>query len=291
MKIGAVYPQIECGGAPEALDRIGRAVEEMGLDHLVMYDHVVGAVHEGREPPLWGPYTQNDPFHDPFVAFGYLAGITKRIQMYTGVLILPQRQTVLVAKQATDVELLSGGRLVLGVGIGWNYVEYDSLGYDFKKRGKRMDEQIPYLRRLWSEHEFSFKGEFDSIDRANIIPRPRTNIPIFAGGLSDPAYRRAARLCDGFMFGGLTGEALREAWTNMRSYVKEAGRSVEDFVGHTYLMSAENFGGADVQAAADMVREWEDMGGTEVSIVSMGRGFKEVDQHIDHYQAVLAKVR
>jgi probable F420-dependent oxidoreductase len=291
MKIGAVYPQIELGGAPEAFDKIGRAVEDMGLDHLVMYDHVVGAVHEGREPPLWGPYTENDPFHDPFVAFGYLAAITKRIKMYTGVLILPQRQTVLVAKQATDVELLSGGRFVLGVGIGWNYVEYDALGYDFTKRGKRMDEQIPYLRRLWNEHAFSFDGQFDSIDRGNIIPRPRTQIPIFAGGLSDPAYRRAARLCDGFMFGGLTGEALREAWTNMRGYVKDAGRSVEDFVGHTYLMSAENFGGADVQAAADMIREWEDMGGTEVSIVSMGRGFKEVDQHIDHYQAVLAKAR
>lgn len=290
MKIGAVYPQIELGGAPEALDRIGRAVEAMGLDHLVLYDHVVGAVHEGREPPLWGPYTQNDPFHDPLVAFGYLAGITKRIKFYSGVLILPQRQTVLVAKQATDVELLSGGRLVLGVGIGWNYVEYDSLGEDFKKRGRRMEEQIPYLRRLWTEHAFTWKGEFDSIDRANIIPRPRTTIPIFGGGMSDPAYRRAARLCDGFMFGGKSIPELKPEWDLIRECVKEAGRSVEDFVGHTFVMGP-SFAGADVQDAADAIRQWEDMGGHEASIVTMGRGFKEVDQHIDHYQAILAKAR
>src|SRR6202007_2700383 len=121
MKIGAVYPQIELNGDPVAVDRIGRAVEALGYDHIVMYDHVVGAVHENRNPPLWehGPYTDKDPFHDPLVVFGYLAGITKRIELVTGVLILPQRQTVLVAKQVTDIDLLSGGRLRLGVGSGW----------------------------------------------------------------------------------------------------------------------------------------------------------------------------
>ena len=153
MKIGATYPQIELGGDPVAIGRIGRAVEELGYDHLVMYDHVVGAVHENRNPPLWehGPYTDKHPFHDPFVAFGYLAAITKRIELVTGVIILPQRQTVLVAKQATDVDLLSGGRLRLGVGSGWNYVEYDALGEDFAVRGPRLTEQIEYLRMLWSQ--------------------------------------------------------------------------------------------------------------------------------------------
>lgn len=291
MKIGAVYPQIELGGSPEAFDKIGRAVEAMGLDHLVMYDHVVGAVHEGRDPPLWGPYTENDPFHDPFVAFGYLAGITKRIHFYTGVLILPQRQTVLVAKQATDVDLLSNGRFTLGVGIGWNYVEYDALGENFKTRGRRMEEQIPYLRRLWSEKGLTFKGEFDSIDRANLVPLPRRNIPIFGGGMSEPAFRRAARLCDGFMFGGLTREQTREEWQNIKKYVQEAGRNPDEFVGHLYLMGSTVYNALDVQESADFVREWEDLGGREVSIVSMGRGFKETDQHIDHYQSVLAKLR
>lgn len=291
MKIGAVYPQIELGGSPEALDKIGRSVEAMGLDHILMYDHVVGAVHEGRDPPMTGPYTESDPFHDPFVAFGYLAGITKKIDLYTGVLILPQRQTVLVAKQATDVDLLSNGRLVLGVGIGWNYVEYDVLGQDFKTRGRRMEEQIPYLRRLWAEHGFSFKGEFDSIDRANIIPRPRRRIPIFGGGMSEPAYRRSARLCDGFVFAGMRGDVLRTEWENIRRWVGEAGRNPDEFIGHIFLMSDKKYGGADVEECADIVREWEDMGGQEVSIVSMGRGYTEVDQHLDYFQAVLAKVR
>src|SRR5262249_9193369 len=134
MKIGAIYPQIELNGDPEAVDKIARTVEALGYDHLLMYDHVVGALHECRDPPLWGPYTERDPFHDPFVAFGYIAAITKRIELVTGIIILPQRQTVLVAKQATDVDLLSGGRLRLGVGSGWNYVEYDSLGESFEKR-------------------------------------------------------------------------------------------------------------------------------------------------------------
>ena len=136
MRIGAVYPQIETKGDPETLDKIGRAAEELGYDHLLMYDHVVGAVHEGRDPPLWGPYTENDPFHDPFTAFAYLAGITKRIKFETGVLILPQRQTVLVAKQAADLDLLSGD-VSAGVGTGWNYVEYQALGVDFKEFGAR----------------------------------------------------------------------------------------------------------------------------------------------------------
>src|SRR5262249_49955317 len=160
---------------------------------------VLGAAHENRDPPLMA-YDENDPFHDPLVAFGYLAAITKRLELVTGVLILPQRQTALVARQAAHVDLLSGGRLFLGVGTGWNYVEYDALGHDFGSRGRRMDEQIPYLRRLWSETVISFEGEFDRIDRANLAPRPRRSIPIYCGGMVPAAYRRAARLADGFIF-------------------------------------------------------------------------------------------
>ena len=151
MKIGAVYPQVELRGAPQALHTIALAVEAMGYSHLALYDHVVGASHEDREPPLpAGYYDHLDPFHDPFVAFGYLAAITNRIELITSILILPQRQTVLVAKQATDVDLLSEGRLRLGVGVGWNRVEYAALGQDFHTRGRRLNEQIAYLRRLSS---------------------------------------------------------------------------------------------------------------------------------------------
>src|SRR3984957_18542098 len=147
--IGVVYPQTELRGDPEAVRRIGRAVEDLGFDHLSAYDHVLGAVHADRNPPLTGPYTEHDPFHDPFVMFAYLAGITQRLQFVTGILILPQRQTVLVARQAADLDLLSGDRLRLGVGIGWNYVEYTALGQDFHARGKRLAEQVELLRRLW----------------------------------------------------------------------------------------------------------------------------------------------
>src|SRR6185295_9430773 len=151
MDIGVVYPQIELGGDPTAVREIGRAVEDLGFDHLLAYDHVLGAVHTDRMPPLTGPYTERDPFHDPFVMFAYLAGLTERIQFATGVLILPQRQTALVARQAADVDLLSGGRLRLGVGVGWSHVEYEALGQNFRTRGAREEEQIDLLRRLFNE--------------------------------------------------------------------------------------------------------------------------------------------
>src|ERR1700683_4534107 len=146
MQIGAVYPQIELRGDPRAVRRLGLAVEELGFDSLLAYDHVLGAVHADRTPQLTGPYTEHDPFHDPFVMFAFLAGITERIEFATGVLILPQRQTALVARQATDVDLLSGGRLRLGIGIGWNHVEYEALEQDFSTRGAREEEQIELLR-------------------------------------------------------------------------------------------------------------------------------------------------
>lgn len=285
MKIGAVYPQIELGGAPEALDAIGRAVETMGLDHLVLYDHVVGAVHAGREPPLSGPYTERDPFHDPFVAFGYLAGVTKRIEFVTGVLVLPQRQTVLVAKQATDVDLLSGGRLCLGVGIGWNYVEYDALGQNFKTRGDRLGEQIPFLRRLWSEEAFSWTGKYDSIDRGNIIPRPRRMIPIYVGGITEPAYRRAANLADGFIFAGHEINEVINDWHRLEGMIREAGRSPEEFGRHTFIMNTQ-YAGVDPAVAVDWIRRWQDAGGTYASIVTMGRGYTTAEQHIDHLNEV-----
>ena len=191
MHIGAVYPQIELRGDPAAVRAIGTGVEELGYDHLVVYDHVLGATHD-HEPKLWGPYTKKDPFHDPFVMLGYLAAVTSRIGLMTGVLILPQRQTVLVARQAADLDLLSGERLRLGVGTGWNYVEYDALGQDFSTRGKRIDEQIPYLRRLWSEPLVSFEGQFDRVDRGHVHPQPTRQIPIWVGGFSEPAFRRRA---------------------------------------------------------------------------------------------------
>jgi probable F420-dependent oxidoreductase len=286
MKIGAAYPQTELGGDPLAVDRIGRTVEVLGYDHLLMYDHVVGAVHENRDPPLWkhGPYTDKHPFHDPLVAFGYLAGITRRIELVTGILILPQRPTVLVAKQTADVDLLSGGRLRLGVGIGWNYVEYDALGQSFATRGERLSEQIGFLRRLWSEPLVTFEGKFDRIDRGNILPRPKRRIPIYSGGFSEPAYRRAAKLADGFIFGGALESALA-GWKRVRELLTEAGRPVAGF-GAEYLLQDAAGRGLSVKDGLDALRRWQEAGGTHACVVTMGRGFTAIEEHIAHLTEV-----
>lgn len=286
MKIGVVYPQVELAGDPKALDQIGRAVEAMGYDHLVIYDHVVGAVHEGRKPPLWGPYNDRDPFHDPLVAFGYLAGITKRIELVTGVLILPQRQTVLVARQATDVDLLSGGRLCLGVGTGWNYVEYEALGQDFETRGGKLSEQIVYLRRLWREAPLTFSGEFDRIDRANIVPRPMRQIPIYCGGFSEPAYKRAANLADGFIFVDNGDGAV--GWERMRQLLTENERPIAGFGAHCIM---QKWSGSLPQETVDAVQRWRDAGGTHASVVTMGLKFKTPAQHIDYLAEVRERLR
>jgi probable F420-dependent oxidoreductase len=291
MKIGIVYPQIELGGRPDAVHQIGLAVEELGFDHILFYDHVVGAVHEGRTPKLLGPYTEVDPFHDPFVAFGYLAGITQRIELVSGVLILPQRQTVLVAQQASDVDLLSGERLRLGVGSGWNYVEYDALGQDFASRGARMDEQIEFMRDLWTKDLLTFKGEFDSIDRGNINPRPKRTIPIWIGGFSEPAFRRGARLGDGFIFAGATETGVGhtigvlDAWLRVQEHLEKNGRSADNF-GADYVMLAE----LGVEATADTIKRWEDAGGTHASVVTMGMGFDTTQAHLDYIADVAAKI-
>lgn len=281
IKIGAVYPQNELRGDPAALDLIGRAVERLGYDHLLMYDHVAGAVHEGRDPPLWGPYDENDPFHDPLVSFAYLAGVTRRIEFVTGVLILPQRQTVLVARQAADVDLLSGGRLRLGVGIGWNPVEYDALGEDFGTRGARLSEQIPFLRRLWQEKVLSFDGRFDRMDRAALNPQPGRRIPIWCGGFSDAAFRRAARLADGFIFAGNWETAALPASKRMREVLQEEGRSPGEFGMHLVLQT-NNPAGRTAQEVHDIFRQWEDLGGTHASITTMRMGLTTAEQHIDY---------
>ena len=153
MKAGVVYPQIELGGDTGAVKAFAQAAEDLGYDHIVIYDHVLGAVHAGREPKLTGPYKETDPFHEPLVTYAYLAGVTKRIELVTGVIILPQRQTALFAKQAADVDLFSDGRLRLGVGVGWNWVEYDGLEMSrhFRRRGRRQELQIALIRKLWEQ--------------------------------------------------------------------------------------------------------------------------------------------
>ena len=277
MQIGVVYPQTELAGDPTAVRRLGRAVEELGFDHLLAYDHVLGAVHQGRTPQLTGPYTEHDPFHDPFVLFGYLAGITERIGFATGILILPQRQTALVARQATDVDLLSGGRLRLGVGVGWSQVEYGALGQDFRTRGARQEEQIGLLRRLFTEPVVDFSGRFDRIDRAALVPKPTRPIPIWLGGSGEKAFDRAARLADGFIFSGAGTDRTIDAWTRLRDRVRAVGRSVEDFGGDYVVVPR-----AGVPDLSSQLGAWREAGGTHLSIVTMGLGLGSVGDHVEY---------
>lgn len=284
MKIGVIYPQTELQGDPEAVRRIGLATEELGFDHLLAYDHVLGAHHD-REPKLNGPYTDQHPFHDPFVMFGYLAAITKRIELVTGVIILPQRQTVLVARQAADVDLLSGERLRLGVGIGWNYVEYDSMGQDFTKRGKRVGEQVDLLRQLWSQDVVDFTGQFDRIDRATLNPRPHRQIPIWLGGFSEPALRRAARIADGYIFvdGASDSDALL---AQLRTYLAAEGRAEAPFGLQCNMLAAKS-----VDAVIERVSRWQEVGGTHASVITMGCGFTTIDEHVSHIEKVADGLR
>jgi probable F420-dependent oxidoreductase len=287
MQVGAVYPQTELRGDPVAVQRIGEAVEGLGFDYLLAYDHVLGAVHADRTPPLSGPYTENDPFHDAFVMFGYLAGITQRIGFVTGVLILPQRQTALVARQAADVDLLSGGRLRLGVGIGWNPVEYDALGQDFRTRGVRQEEQIELLRRLFTEPVVDFSGRFDHIDRAALIPKPARPIPIWIGG-GEAAYDRAARLADGFIFfGGSEVDGAVAGWEQLRARVRNLGRPVEAFGAECVIRPR----GGDINNLKADVEAWRDAGGTHASVITMGLGLDSVDAHIDYFASVADTLR
>ncbi len=277
MKLGVSYPCREVPCDPEAIRKFVRAAEDLGYDHLMAYDHVVKTPHDHREPPLNGPYTEKEPFNDPFVMFGFAAALCERLEFATGVLCLPQRQTAVVAQQAADVDLLSRGRLRLGVGVGWNYVEFEALGQDFRSRGKRADEQIALLRRLWSEPVVDFQGEFDRIDRGAILPRPKRQIPVWVGGHTEPGFKRGARLGDGFIFAA-NGETAVEHWGRVEYHLQALGRDPAEF-GRELLTI---FAGSVSEAVQDLQR-FRDTGGTHGCFHTMDQGLGgDIDAHIDY---------
>ncbi len=277
MKVGTIYPQVELKGDPAAFDAFVRAAEALGYESLALYEHVAGVVREGRDQALLGPYSEKDPFHDPFVAFGYAAAITSRIELTTGILVLPQRQTLVVARQAADVDLLSGGRLRLSIGVGWNHIEFESLGENFHTRGRRMSEQMVLLRKLWAENPVSFDGAFHRLDRVGINPLPRRAIPIWCGGITEPAYRRAARLGDGFIFAGPFDEIVLPGLGLVGEMLAQEGRAPDSFGSEYQLPDA-----IGVEESIDLVHRWQDAGGTHAAVKTLGLGFTEVPQHIDY---------
>jgi probable F420-dependent oxidoreductase len=282
IQVGVVYPQIELGGEADAVRAIGDAIEAQGYRHLVAYDHVLGAEQADRQPELTGPYDENDPFHDPFVLFAYLAGRSDTLEFASGVLILPQRQTALVAKQAADLAVLSGNRLRLGVGVGWNWVEYEALGEDFATRGQRANEQIELLRRYWTEPTVSFAGRFDRVERAGIVPRPLQPPPVWIGGFGDgvaaPGGARSVTASSSVVH---ASTCAASQWARLKELLAEAGRPLEGF-GAEYLILS-NKGPADVAAK---VGQWRDQGGSHAAIVTMGLGLDSTEAHVDYFGSV-----
>ena len=263
MQIGAVFPTTEIGNDPACIRDWAQAAEALGYEHIVAFDHVLGAPHDGREPRLMGPYTEHDPFHEPVALFGFMAGVTQHIELATGIIILPQRQTVLFAKQAAELDLLSGGRLRVGVGTGWNYLEYEALGVPFEGRGHRYEEQIELLRRLWREPLLDYEGDYHRIDRAGMLPRPERDIPIWFGAVSPAPIRRAVRLGEGVIFGSAPS-IVRPLFEATRAEVDAQGRDWESF--GTEAMIDFSLG---PDRWAEEVALWRELGGTHVSLRAM----------------------
>jgi probable F420-dependent oxidoreductase len=275
MKIGVVFPQTELGGDPGAVRAYAAGVTELGFGHLLAYDHVLGAdpaVHSGWD----GPYDVHTTFHEPLVLYGYLAALTP-LELVTGIIILPQRQTALVAKQAAEVDLLTGGKFRLGVGLGWNAVEYEALGQDFGSRGKRITEQVSLLRRLWTEESVTFSGEYERVTGAGLAPMPvQRPIPVWFGGQSEPAYRRIGALADGWFPQVKPGPELEAAQAAVTRSAEAAGRDPAT-IGMEGRVSWTSEGLAGLAHAA---AGWRDAGASHLSVNTMSAGLTSVSEHL-----------
>ena len=277
MKIGVVFPQTEFEPDPIAIRDYAQAVEGMGFTHMHAYDHVLGA-NPDRPGGLLGPYAYKDPFFEPFILFSYLAGLTRKIEFATGILILPQRQTALVAKQAATLDVLSNGQLRLGVGIGWNEVEYVALGENFHNRGKRMEEQVRLLRLLWTQPLVKFEGRWHNIPDAGINPLPiQRPIPIWFGGSDDRVLRRMAQLGDGWMPGTRPIEQMRLLLDKLAQYLAEAGRERASFGIDARLNLSQVGPGSWIP----FLHTWKELNATHLSVNTMGCGYETATSHVE----------
>jgi len=281
MRIGVVFPQTEIGADRGAVRAYAERVEELGFTHLLAYDHVLGADPEVHSP--WrGPYNVDTMFHEPFVLFGYLAAISE-LELVTGIIILPQRQTALVAKQAAEVDLLTLGKFRLGVGLGWNAVEYEALGADFSHRGRRIGEQVELMRSLWTERAVTHHGTYEHVTGAGLAPLPvQQPIPVWFGAASEPAYRRAGRLADGWFPQVPPGPALDAARRIVEDSARAAGRD-PSALGMEGRVSWTADGG--IETLVDHVGRWRGVGATHVSINTMNAGLGPVDAHLAALEA------
>jgi probable F420-dependent oxidoreductase len=285
VKLGAVFPQTEIGDDPSAIRGYALGVERAGFDFLGAYDHVMG--HRPADPQRWqemGPYTDAHPFHEVFVLFSHLAAITSTLEFATEVLVLPLRQTVLVAKQAAELHLLSGGRLRLGIGVGWNSEEFRAMGVSFHDRGQRVVEQVELLRRLWAEDLVTMVGRFHDVQQGGLKPqRQGKQIPIWIGGRAKVVLERAAAVADGFMLEHSLEEAPHVI-DQLNRYRKERHRESFAFGLATRVHIRKH----DLPAAIDAARRWQALGVTHLSVETMDEGIREPAEHLELAQAFIA---
>jgi len=275
MQIGAVFPHNEIGTDPGAIKAFAQGVESLGISHLLIYDHVLGADPD-REGGFRGPYDKDVAFHEPFTTFAFIAAVTEKLEMITTVMILPQRQTVLAAKQAAEVALLSNNRFRLGVGVGWNEVEYVGLNETFTNRGRRQAEQVEVMRKLWSEDSLDYTGEYHRIDKASINPRPSQPIPVWFGGSAPALLDRVARLGDGWIPLMGANEKAQACIDTIKATREAAGLSFDNFG----IQAQAQYAGGSPERWQKHAQAWQDMGCTHIAIATHNAGPTDVDGHL-----------
>ena len=281
MQLGVIFPQTEIGADPVGVRDFVQAAEDLGYAHVIVFDHVLGA-DVSHYKDWQGPYTSQDMFHEPFVLYGYLAALTQRLELVTAVIILGQRSTALVAKQAAEIDVLSGGRLRLGVGTGWNAVEYEALNENFHNRGKRSEEQLEVMRALWTQEIVNFEGRWHTIRHAGINPLPvQRPIPVWLGGRVEAVVERVGRLADGWFPQFAPDDAGRETLERMRGYARAAGRDPAD-IGIEGRISLQ---GTTPEIRAKEATAWRDLGATHLSVNTMRAGLKTPAEHIAAIEA------
>jgi|TARA_B100001750_G_C15522470_1_gene613322 probable F420-dependent oxidoreductase len=288
-KIGAVFPQTEIGNDPDGINQYVNAVESMGYDHILIYDHVLGASTTNR--PNWkGAYRLEDSFHEVMVLFGYISAITTKIELATGILVLPQRDTALVAKQAAELDILSNGRLRLGVGIGWNDVEFEALNSEFTNRGARIEEQVSLLRELWTNELVTFQGKWHDLDDVGINPLPpQSPIPIWFGGAANAVMQRIGKMGDGWIYPGYSPIPDIQSKTmldSIKNSANQANRSISQIGIEKILSESEK----PKEGWSDAGSLWMEYGATHLSINTMGANLTSINGHLDALESFINEI-
>ena len=285
MEIGAVFPHNEIGTDPQAIKDYARGVEELGVTHLLIYDHVLGADRD-RPGGFEGPYDKDVAFHEPFTTFAFIAAVTKKLDMITTVMILPQRQTVLVAKQAAELAILSNNRFKLGIGVGWNTVEYTGLNENFKNRGKRQEEQVELMRLLWESEVLEYKGDYHHIDQASINPRPSKSVPIWFGGGAPQLIERCADLGDGWIPLMGPNEAARKTLAAIKAKRESKELDWDNFG----VQAQAQYAGGDAERWNKHAEKWRNLGASHLAIATHNAEPTNVDGHLGRIKEYLNAV-